>query len=43
MNEQQIKFVNEMQEYNLSHETNIRFSSPRPNVNLCDDGVSFLL
>jgi len=41
MNEQQIEFANKMWDNNLSHETDLRFSSPRLNVNLCDDGRSF--
>jgi len=43
INEQQIKFANKMWEYNLSHETDLRFSSPRFDVNFCDDGTSFSL
>jgi len=43
MNEQQIEFANKMWEYDLSHETDFRFSSPRLDVNLCDDGASFPL
>jgi len=30
-----------MQEYDLLHETDLRFGSPRLDVYLCDDGVSF--
>ena len=41
MNEQQMKFANKMWEYDLSHETNLRFSSPRLDVGWCDDGASF--
>jgi len=41
MNEQQIKFANKMRKYDLSHETDLRFSSPRLDVNMCDDGMSF--
>ena len=36
INEQQIKFVNKMQEYDLSHETDLRFSSSRLDVNFYD-------
>jgi len=42
MNKQQIKFVNKMWKYDLLHETDLRFSSPKLYVNLCDDGVYFL-
>jgi len=31
-----------MQEYDLSHKTNLRVSSPKLDVNFCDDGTSFL-
>jgi len=41
INEHQIEFVNKMREYDLSHETDLRFSSLRLDVNFCDDGVSF--
>jgi len=30
-----------MREYDLSYETDLRFSSPKFDVYLCDDGVSF--
>jgi len=30
-----------MREFDLSHETDLRFSSPKLDVCLCDDGVSF--
>jgi len=40
-NEQQIEFTNKMQEYALSDETGLRFSSRRLDVNLCHDGASF--
>jgi len=30
-----------MREYDLSHETNLRFSSPKLDGCLCDDGASF--
>ena len=42
-NKQQVKFGNKMREYDLSLETNVRFSSPRLDVYLCDDGVSYPL
>jgi len=32
MNKQQVEFANKMREYDLSHETNLRFSSPRLDV-----------
>jgi len=41
MNEQQLKFTNFMGEHDLSHETDPRFRSLEPNVNLYDDGESF--
>ena len=41
MNKQQAKFENKMREFDLSHETNLRFSSPNLDVCLCDDGASF--
>jgi len=41
MNEQQIEFANKMREYDLSPETDLRFSSPQFDVNLCDDATSF--
>lgn len=41
MNEQQIQFAKKMREYDLTNETDLRFSSPRLNVNMCDDGASF--
>jgi len=37
MNEQQVEF--KMREYDLLHETGLRFSSTRLDVYLCDDGV----
>jgi len=30
-----------MREYGLPHETNLRFSSPKLDVCLCDNGASF--
>jgi len=41
INKQQAEFENRMREFDLSHETNLRFSSRRLDVCLCDDGVSF--
>jgi len=41
MNEQQVEFANKMREYDLSYETDLRFSSFKLDVCLCDDGVSF--
>jgi len=41
MNKQQTEFANRMREYDLSHETDLRFSSPKLDVYLCDDGASF--
>ena len=42
MTEQRIEFANNMREHELSPETDLRFSSPSLDVNLCDDGASFL-
>jgi len=41
MNKQHVEFANKMREYGLSHETNLRLSSPKLDVCLCDDGASF--
>jgi len=41
MNRQQAEFRNKMREFDLSHETDLRFSSPKLDVSLCDDGASF--
>ena len=41
MNEQQLKLTNFMREHDLSHETDLRFRFPEPDVNLCDNGESF--
>jgi len=41
INEQQIEFVKKIREYDLSHETDLKFSSPRLDVNFCDDSASF--
>jgi len=43
INEQQIEFANKIREYDLSHETGLRFSTPRLDVNFWDDGASFPL
>jgi len=40
MNKQQAEFENKMRECNLSHETDLRFSSPKLDVCLCDDDAS---
>jgi len=41
MNKQQVEFANKMREYDLLHETDLRFSSPKLDVCLCVDGASF--
>ena len=41
MNKQQAEFANRMREYTLSHETDLRFSSPKLDVCLRNDGASF--
>jgi len=41
INEQHIEIVNRMREYNLSRETDLRFSSARLDAKFCDDGASF--
>jgi len=41
INEQHIQIVNRMWEYDLSRETDLRFSSARLDVSFCDDGTSF--
>jgi len=41
MNTQQDEFDSKMREYDLSRETDLRFSSPKFNVCLSDDGASF--
>ena len=41
IDEQNAKFENSLREYDLSHETDLRFISARLDVNTCDDGVSF--
>jgi len=40
MNEQQVTFVNKMQEYNLSHEIDLKFCPPKLDFYLRDDGAS---
>jgi len=41
MYKQQIMFANKMRDYDRSYETDLRFSSPKLDVNLYDNGVSF--
>ena len=41
INEQHIEIVNRMWEYDLSRETDLRFSYAKLDVNFCDDGASF--
>jgi len=41
MNKQQVEFANKMREYDLSHEINLRFSSTRLHVHLCDEDASY--
>jgi len=41
MNEQQVEFANKIREYDLSHETDLKFSPPILDVYSCDDGASF--
>jgi len=41
MNMQQAEFESKMREYDLWHETDLRFSSSKLDVCLCDDGASF--
>ena len=41
IDEQHIKIVNSKREYDLSRQTNLRFSSTGLNVNFSDDGESF--
>jgi len=41
MNEQQVEFANTRWKYDLSHETNLRFNSPKFDVYLYADGSSF--
>jgi len=39
MDKQQAEFENKVREFDLSHETNLRLSSPKLDVCLCDDGA----
>jgi len=41
MNKQQAEFDSKMREFDLSHETDLRFSFPKYDVCLYDDDVSF--
>ena len=41
MNKQRVEFEIKMREFDLSHETNLRFRSPKLEFCLCDDGASF--
>jgi len=41
MDKQQAEFDNKMREFDLSHETDLMFSSLNLDVSLCDDGSSF--
>jgi len=41
MNKQQAEFDSKIREYDLSHETDLRFSSPKLDVCLSDDGAPF--
>ena len=41
MREQQVEFANKIWENELSHKTDLRFSSPKFDVYLCVDGASF--
>jgi len=41
MNKQQAEFDSRMRKFDLPHETNLRFSSLKLDVCLCDDGASF--
>jgi len=41
INKQQLEFATKTMEYNLTHETDLRFSSPKLNVCLYDNGVPF--
>ena len=40
MNKQRVEFEIKMREFDLSHEIDLRFSSPKLDVCLCDDGAS---
>jgi len=41
MNQQRVEFEIKISEFDLSHETDLRFSFPKLDVCLCDDGASF--
>jgi len=41
IDKQRVELEIKMREFNLSHETDLRFRSPKLDVCLCDDGVSF--
>ena len=41
INRQQAEFDSKMREFDLSHKTDLRFSSPKLDVCLCDGGASF--
>jgi len=41
MNKQQAKFYSKIQEYDLPHENDLRFSSPKLDVCLSHDAASF--
>ena len=41
MDKQRVEFEIKTREFDLSHETDLRFSSPKLDVCLCDDGASF--
>jgi len=41
MDKQQANFANKMREYDLSHETDLRFSSPKVDVCLYDNDAPF--
>ena len=41
MTKQQAEFEIKMREFDLSHETDLRFSAPKLDVCFCDDGVPF--
>ena len=43
MDKQRVELEIKMREFDLSYETDLRFSSPKLDVYLCDDGVSFPL
>ena len=41
MNKERVEFEIKMRVFDLSHETDLRFSSSKLDVCLCDDGASF--